>query len=60
MGFADSRGSHEDDVIFLIYKGQIQEVEDLDFVDCFWEREVEGIDGFDSWEAGLKDAYSKN
>jgi len=56
VGFAGSRGAHEDDVIFLINEGQVEEVEDLGFVDRLGEREVEGVDGFYGGEAGLEDA----
>jgi hypothetical protein len=55
MGFAGARGPHEDDVIFLVHKGEVEEIEDLIFIDGLGEVKVEGVDCFDGGEAGLED-----
>lgn len=56
MGFAGSRGAHEDDIVFLLDETEVKEVHDLGFINVFGEGEVEGVNGFGHREVSLGDA----
>jgi len=55
MGFPGSRRTHEDGVLFLLDEMEIKEAKDMRLIDRFWEREIEGIQGFDDREIGLSE-----
>ena len=42
--------------MFFLNEVEIEEVEDEGFIDGFWEREIEGVEGLNDGELGLADA----
>ncbi len=55
MRFSCTRRPHEDGIFLLFDEMKIKETEDLRLIDCFWEGEIEGIQGFGHGEIGLSE-----